>query len=941
MKLEEELRSKSRCEVHFDPISRQAYSVDASIYEIEPLGIVVPKNLNDLIEAVKIARDHLIPIIPRGAATGIAGGCLGSGLIFDLSKYFTKIHEINLEQEYVICEPGVIQDDLNRALLPFGYRLGPDTSTGNRATLGGMLANNAAGSHSLRYGQMVDHVLELDLLLATGELVTLDSHAPQSTKAQELRESALHIKEKYFEEIKKRFSPLPRRVSGYNLDTLLKPGAPNLASLVVGSEGTLGIVTRMKLRICKKPLHLALCVLHFDDLLPALKTLPELLTYHPLALEMIDRIILEQGRRAPAMAGKLEWLEGDPAVLFVAEFEGPTQDEAVARAQLFAFEMRNRQIGYAQQLIVDESKMDHVWDVRKAGLGLLLSRRTYTRAVAFIEDLSIAPTALPSFFEQFLPLLKKYHKEAGIYGHVGAGCMHIRPYMDFRSPEDLALMQTLMEEVSNLILAVGGALSGEHGDGRIRSWLNRKMFGEPLYQAFHELKEAFDPAYLMNPGKIIEGPPVDTDLRLSPQTEIRTIDTFLDFSREGGFALSADLCNGNGQCRKKEGVLCPSFQASGDEYDTTRARAQALRAVINSRVPLEDLYSPGMLDVLDLCIQCKGCKRECPSQVDMAKMKTEVLFQTYEKKGIPWRSRLFGSLATFFKWSSPLSTWVNGFVSSRVGKSLLGWMGIAKERTLPSLAKVRFSEGFKSSTVKKGPQVVLFNDTYTEFCTPEIGHAAVKVLEALGFQVVVLPWQCCGRPQISKGLLRQARDTAEELLQVYLPWAEKGIPIVGLEPSCILTLRDELRDFKLGPEVETLAEMSFTFDEFVARQMKGGKLPLILDIQPRPVKVHGHCYQKALSSTRWTLQILRSIPGYTVEELDTGCCGMAGSFGYEKEHAEFSLKIAELKLFPAIRNTTEKTLLIADGLSCRSQIAYGTDRRALHLAEALAELIRQ
>lgn len=938
-----DLRNLTTCELRFDPISRKCYSVDASIYEVEPLGVAIPKTKQDVIQAIQIAYRHKVPIIARGAATGITGGCLGTGLILDLSKYLNKICEINIEKEYVICEPGVVQDALNGSLSPHGYRLGPDTSTGNRATLGGMLANNAAGSRSLHYGCMVDHVIETEIVLATGEVLKFGPAASLPTQGLKghIYAEILRLRDQYRNEIQARFPQIPRRVSGYNLDQLLKPGIPNIASLIVGSEGTLGIVTEMKLRISKKPRSLALAVLHFDNKVEAMFHIPNLLSFHPFSLEMIDDQILEIGRHTHQMKNKLEWLVNKPEAIFVAEFEGATPTDAHDKARFFANEMEKQKIGFAQVVLTNPEQMDNIWQVRKSGLGLLLSRRTYSRAIAFIEDLSIPPEKLAPFMAKFTKYLALQGKEAGIYGHVGSGCMHIRPYMDLRMEKEIELFQKMMLDVSDMILECGGAMSGEHGDGLIRSWLNQKMFGDKIYQAFLEVKKIFDPSNLMNPGKIVHGPPVNEHLRLDPHTKITPIKTFFDFHREGGFELAADLCNGNGLCRKKEGVMCPSFQVTQDEYDTTRARAQALRSIINGKLPPDTICQPELLKILDLCIECKGCKSECPSQVDMAKMKAEVLYQHHQKYGYSFRSWLFGHVGTLFKLGFSFGNFFNKVTHSKLGKHLLDWVGITDKRNLPSVAPIRFSHWFQKNYIphEGRKQVVLFNDTYTEFIAPEIGIAAVKVLHALGYHPILPPWKCCGRPLISKGILKQAQNYGKALVETLYPYANSGIPIVGIEPSCILTLKDEFRDLHLGIKAQSISEASKTFDEFVAEHVVRGKLPLVLRVEPSEVLLHGHCYQKALVGTKATLKVLKAIPGFEVREIDSGCCGMAGSFGYEKEHYPFSLKIAELKLLPAVRSASSRTQIVADGISCRTQIEHGSSRHAVHLAQFLASLI--
>lgn len=940
--LENSLLQNTQAEVYFDAIHKQAYSVDASIYEIEPTGIVIPKSKEDIQQIIHIANEFKISLIPRGAATGITGSCLGYGLIVDTSKYLNRILEINYEEEYVICEPGVVQDELNKALAAKGYRLGPDTSTGNRATVGGMLANNAAGAHSLLYGKMIDHILEVEMALSNGQCVlfkeiddaTWNIKAAQEDTEGRIYREILRIKEIYKDPIIKHIPNIPRKASGYNLDELYKSPTLNVSKLIAGSEGSLGIVTSMKLRISRNPGLVGLCVLHFDSIEEGMRRIPELLTYQPIALEMIDHKIIEMGRLSPAMKGKLGWLKGEPAMVFVGELEADSKDALLRKLQRFA----DSKIGYAQVILTDPVEMASIWEVRKAGLGLLLSKRTYSRAIAFIEDLSIAPDKLADFMSEFLRYLESKNKEAGIYGHVGSGCMHVRPYIDLRKTDDVKLMVRMMEDVSTMVLKQGGALSGEHGDGRIRTWLNKKMFGDQVYQAFIDLKTAFDPRFLFNPGVIVDGPDVLNQLRLSPQTHIQQFSTFLNFDREGGFSLSADLCNGNGACRKKEGVMCPSFQATGNEYDTTRARAQALRSIINGRVPREEIAGHGVHDVLDLCLQCKGCKTECPSQVDMAKMKSEVLYQYQQKHGTPLRSVFFGNIGRLNQLSAPFSGLFNKLIKTDWVRDLLERLGITRFREVPLLAEERFSKWFNryqqpSSTDK----VVLFNDTYTEYNHPEIGQAAVKVLNAMGYEVIVPQWTCCGRPMISKGLLPQARKAAEAVINRFYEYANQGLPIIGLEPSCILTLRDELVDLVVTERADAVSKASITFDEFVAKHLD--RLPVKEHIAQ--VKVHGHCHQKALVGMKPTLEVLRAIPGFSVEEIKSGCCGVAGSFGYEKEHYDLSMKIGELKLLPFVRGCAEDVIIVADGVSCRSQIAHGANKTSHHLAEVLAKNISE
>lgn len=925
------LLAATTCELHFDEISRVVYSVDASIYEVKPLGIAIPRSQADLIKTVEIASRSNVPIIPRGAATGIAGGCLGEGLIVDISKYLCQILELNLEKKEVKCEPGVIQDDLNQFLAPHEYRLGPDTSTGNRATLGGMAANNAAGARSLLFGSMVDALKEVELLLSSGEMIHF---APLSEKewGQKLslqnREGDIYraletIRLGEREEIEAKYPPLPRRSSGYRLDELLKPFPLNPAKLIAGSEGTLGIISSLTLSIVPKLKKTELLLLGFKDILSAMRAVPKILEDSPISLELIDDKILKAAESAPSLRGKIYSLPKIPGALLVVEFpRGATY--------------RKMEGALFTELVQSEEAIENVWEVRKAGLGLLLSKRSYSRALAFIEDLSIPPKRLGDFMEQFLQLLQAKSKEAGIYGHAGPGCLHIRPYIDLRDKREVALMQEMMNEVSQLVIEMGGALSGEHGDGFIRSWLTEKLFGKKITSAFKLLKDAFDPLGLMNPHKIVNPLPVDKNLRKSPLAEPKT---FLSFDAAGGLSLSVDLCNGNGACRKQKEVMCPSFQVTHDEYDTTRARAQTLRHLLNEKgvdplsAPLAD---PKLHAILDLCIQCKGCKTECPSEVDMAKMKSEALYHYQEKQGYSLRNRVFAHLGFLSRCLFPIRFFHNGLIKSSLGKKIASFFGIVGP--IPSFAKMRFSEMAKKIVQPEGKPVILLIDTYTEFYCPEVGVAALHVINHLGYKALIPPWKCCGRPAISKGFLNHAKENAFQLSSELKKLPLENIELISLEPSCQFTLFDEFPEF-LPKELSK--EKWLSFDAFVFKHLPNdlqalSKKVAIQKVAVHKIVVHGHCHQKALLGMQTTFDLLKKLPGVAVSEIRAGCCGMAGSFGHEKEHADFSKRIGELSLLPYVRSLSEDTSIIANGFSCRSQINYHTGRKAEHLAEWLS-----
>ena len=965
----QELRDTLQGEVLSDPVSLAVYSVDASIYEIPPLAIAIPQHQDDLQKAVAIAKRHQIPLIPRGAATGIAGGAIGKGLIIDTAEYLHRILKIDPIKQQVTCEPGVVQNQLNAAVAPFGLRLGPDTSTGNRATVAGMLANNAAGSRSLRYGAMVHAICEVHLLLASGErlhLKPLDEHAfaekcALRTQEGEIYRTLAHLREHHAEEIKARYPPLPRRSSGYALDALLGPFPFSPARLIAGSEGTLGIITQMTLALAVPPGPGALLVLSFDTLEQALESIVTLLELQPLALELLDERILEAAIRSPAFQGHLKTLPLVPCTMLILELDAPTQSLLQVKIhEAHAYAARHTTATTILPLHTPEEQ-NEIWKVREAGLGLLLSKRSYKRAIAFIEDLSIPPQQLKAFMREFRALLQREGKEAGIYGHVGAGCIHIRPYLDLRDPAELTTMQRIMEETTALVLRFHGALSGEHGDGLIRSWLNPVLFGPRIMHCFEEIKRAFDPEGRMNPGKVlplspIQRPPTQgltTSLRLSPQTHVRSFQTFLDFSPEGGFPLSADLCNGNGQCRKQEGLMCPSFQAYGKEWHTTRARAQGLRAWVHEQLPDTSATSEKLLSLLEYCIECKGCKRECPSQVDMAKWKAEFLYQHQLKTGVPFRNRLFAHLGNLYHIASFAPTLSNWLLQRSWVRALLARLGITHIRPLPSVAKARFSASCSTPSChdhsslghppKTARSVVLCVDTYTEFLEPEIGVSAKGVLEALGIEVIVPKWRCCGRTYFSKGLLKEARAHATSFLQQYAPYAEKGLPLLHLEPSCFSMVHDDMEVLCKENTWKVVKQHTFLFDQFVLDYF-GSTLPTLpswLDFSHSPLNIdlHTHCHEKALQPNSATRTLLRRCKGVTLNEVDQGCCGLAGSFGYEKEHAEFSMHLGEKKLFSTLRTRPVGHICIANGLSCRNQIRDGTHLRPMHVAEWLFQCL--
>ncbi len=947
-----DLQKQVAGEVRFDAFSKMLYSTDASMYQIEPLGVVIPRHADDVVAALTVAREHGVPVLPRGGGTGLAGQTVGEALIIDMSPSMHQILELNPEEHWAWVQPGVVQDQLNAYLRPYGFLFGPDTSTSNRATLGGMIGNNSAGARSVLYGKTIDHVLELRVVLSDGStahLQPLDKAALEYTCRgsdfaaaiyREIDRIARHNRE----EIQERYPKILRRVSGYNLDEFVSAAPFNLAKMVVGSEGTLAVVTAAKVRIVPRPAATAVLVIHFDDMIASVEATGAVLAFQPSAVEMVDHQIINAARSAKEFEGRLPFLQGDPDAVLMAEFYGETPEEVTDKVTKLEASLRREKLGYAYAPALTAASQADVWKMRKAGLGLLMSTRDARKPLAFIEDTAVAPEKLPDFLRRFRQVIAKHDTTAGYYGHASVGCLHIRPGIDLKQPSEVDKMVAMIHEISDLVMEYGGSMSGEHGDGLARSWLNAKHFGPGIYQAFKEVKRAFDPDNRMNPGKVVDGPSPKENLRYNPVYEPIEIHTNLDFSRDGGFATAIDMCNGNGACRKLgEGTMCPSYMATLDEQHSTRGRANALRAILSGRLPHEQFVSKRLYDILDLCLECKACKTECPSNVDMAKLKYEFLSHYYAAHGTPWRVRLFANIATlnhFGHMLAPLSNWL---AQSALGTWMLQQARLAPQRAMPAFASRTFSQWFYHRPQPARPRsrgtVVLFHDTFVEYNSPDMGQAATQLLEEAGFAVELVARQCCGRPAISQGQLEQGRGYARHNIDLLFPYAQQGIPILGLEPSCILTLREDYLDLVPGPKAALVAEQACTIDEFLYRLHQDGKLDLEFTTAPKRLLLHGHCHQKALVGMAPTLAVLRLPRGYEVEEIPSGCCGMAGSFGYEAEHYDISMKIGAERLFPAVEAAADTVEIVANGMSCRQQIQHATGRQPRHLAEVLWEAV--
>jgi FAD/FMN-containing dehydrogenase/Fe-S oxidoreductase len=954
--LERELGKAIRGDVRFDAGSRLLYSTDASMYQMEPVGVVIPRDADDVRAAIETAAKHKVAILPRGGGTSLTGQTVNHALVLDFSRYMDQVLEVNAEELWVRVQPGLVQDNLNHHVRSLGLGFGPDTSTSSRATLGGMLGNNSGGSHSIAYGLTVEHVIELTTILADGSRavfgeVTADEFAAKcrapGLEGQIYREVA-RIRDAYADDIRTKYPPHWRRVMGYNLNELVPAigrrhatnGTLNMARLIVGSEGTFVSVVEAKMRLIRRPKKTAVEVIHYREIQEALESSSSLLETGPYAVELTDKMILDLARNNIEQSQRMGFVHGDPGAIMIVEYAGETDAEVRAKIEALDARRQRERFGYEAHVAYDTAEQQSIWKLRKAGLGLLLGMKGDKKPIAFVEDTAVAPQHLAEFVSRFREIFAKHDTEGAYYGHCSVGCLHIRPVIDLKTPRGLEQVKAIADEITDLVVRFNGTISSEHGDGRARSPYLERMYGPRIMQAFRELKRAFDPDNRMNPGNIVAPAGVTEHLRYGTQYTTWEPKTLLDFSEQGGFAASIEMCNGVGACRKTlEGTMCPSYMATKDEEHSTRGRANALRAVLSGRLPAKEFTGRRLYEVMDLCLECKGCKAECPSNVDMAKLKYEFLHHYYSANGLPLRNRLFGRIARMNRLGSRLPglfNWLSSLAPSRWALEKLA--GIDRRRPLPALAAQTFTDWFAGHTPPSAAprgEVVLFHDTFTTYNVPEIARAAVGVLEAAGYRVVLVDRKCCGRPLISKGMLGEAREHARWNVERLAPYARRGVPIVGLEPSCLLTLRDETVDLVRTDDARAVAKQSFLFEEFLMRE-RGRGLELAFGAQGKKALLHGHCHQKALVGTAPTVAALRWA-GFDVQEVDSGCCGMAGSFGFEREHYDISISLGNRRLAPAVKAAPAETEIVAPGISCRQQIQHLAGRRAKHPAEVLLE----
>ncbi|MFY0689931.1 MAG: FAD-binding protein [Cyclobacteriaceae bacterium] len=943
-----ELEERIEGDVLSDVMSLGMYATDASIYQINPVAVVIPKNEVDVEIALSIAHRHQVTILPRGGGTSLAGQTVGNSMILDFSKYMNNLLELNIDEGWVKVQPGMVRDVLNSQLAAHGFHFAPDPATSSRANVGGMVGNNSSGTKSVIYGKTVDHVLAADVILSTGQKMTLGELSPEAfdQKAKQddvegnIYQQFKRIVRENEEEIKLRFPKVMRRVGGYNLDEFIDKENWNLAKLITGSEGTLAVTTALKLNIVPLPKHKSVCVVHYTALLEAISSVELMLKYNPSAVEILDDTVIGLSRENLTTKHHCHFLDGDPKAILIVEFYGDTQKDVLDRPKEMINELKDSDFGYSYPLFPEGESYEDVWVIRKKGLGLMLGIKGEKKPLPFIEDAGIPIDVLPTYIDEVLKVCEKHNTKVAMYAHASVGVIHVRPILDLRQSQDIENLKNITEETFDLVMKYGGSWSGEHGDGLVRSAYNERFFGTKLYNVFKEVKLLFDPDNRMNPGKIVEAQTIEKNLRYGTTYSDTELHTEYHYQKEQGFKESVHMCTGVGECRKVlGGTMCPSFKATRDEEQSTRGRANALRLAMSDQTSGEGIDGDRIHEVMDLCLSCKACKSECPSNVDMAKMKSDVLQMYYDKNGTSLRDRLIrDSSKVAQKASGALASLINGFQKTGMFRALLeSSAGFDKRRRLPDFAKEPFYKWFEkreNKTVKSDAKVVLFADTYLNFHEPNIGISAVELLNSCGYEVILANVGCCQRPKISHGFLRDAKQEGVKTLLALKPYLDQGLNVVVCEPSCASALNDDLPDLIDDKELAKQAQQQvMMIDVFLMKEVEEGRLDKQFYSIAGDIKIHGHCHQKSLYGTA-SMKKLLGQNGHTVSEIPSGCCGMAGSFGYEKEHYELSRKIGEEVLFPAVREMKDESL-VACGFSCRHQIEDFTEVKPKHWVEVI------
>ena len=951
------LRKTVQGEVYFDDFSRGRYATDASFYQIMPLGVVVPKTWDDVETALEIAREEGVSVVPRGGGTSQSGQTVGAGLVLDMSKYLNKMLSFNAEAKECEVEPGIVLDHLNAQLKSSGLWFPVDVSTASRATIGGMAGNNSCGTRSIRYGIMRDNVISLDALLSEGsrfhfgELV--DDNAGGENFTTKLVRDLLKIGVREAAEIAANFPTLTRRVGGYNIDALV-PGANhiNLSELMIGSEGTLGLTTKLKLKLSKVPQNKVVGVCHFPTFHGAMDAAQHIVKLGPTAVELVDRTIMELARDIPIYRKTVEsFVKGRPDALLLVEFAEEDQAENLRRLKHLGELMND--LGFEDAVVeaIDPAFQKAVWEVRKSGLNIVMSMKSEGKPVSFIEDCAVPLEHLAEYTERLTQVFAKHNTTGTWYAHASVGCLHVRPVLNLKLENDANTMHAIAEEAFDMVKEYKGAHSGEHGDGLVRSEFHEKMYGPKLIQVFEEIKYLFDSKGLFNPGKIVHPPRMnDRSLfRYKPDYAVKDFKTEFDWSdysgAAGGFQGALEMCNNNGACRKFDAsVMCPSFRVTKDERDSTRGRANTLRLAISGQLGPDAFTSDDMMETMKLCVSCKGCKRECPTGIDMAKMKIEVLNQQQQKRGLSLHNRLIGYLPHY----APYAARISGLLNLRdeipgVAKLSEKITGFTAQRHLPKWRSDVFSPPSVEGP-EEGREVVLVGDTFNRYFEPENLEAARDVLVTAGYRVHHLNAKpkerplCCGRTFLSAGLVDQAKAEMARLLAAVKPFIQRNIPLVGLEPSCLLSFRDEIPGLLPGEESKAVSSRAFLFEEFIADEIEAGHFTLKLQkaLAPKAL-LHGHCHQKAFGVMGSVEKVLALIPELEVENVQSSCCGMAGAFGYGSATYDTSMAMAEMDLLPAVRGADADMMIVADGTSCRHQIKDGAQRQAKHVAVILKD----
>lgn len=930
--------------VRTDQMSRGLYSTDASIYQQFPLGVFTPRQRGEVRRALRLAYQYGVPVLPRAAGTSLAGQTTADGaLVLDISKHMDQLEEINADGRWAVVGPGMVRDTLNAKIADKGLMFAPETSTSNRANIGGMMGNNSSGMMSIRYGITMRHILGAWGFLADGSEFYFGRRSEMDERGCELLDKLMGIVNRNRKMIEERFPKVIRRVGGYSLDEFLGDD-PNLVKILCGAEGTLAFVTSVRVNLVPKPKVVVAMVAHFADLLESLRAVPTMVTHNPLSAEFMDGALIQMSLENPTTSPMMGWLRGKPEAVIPVEMDGDTLAECEAKIDALIAELKAKGFGYEFVKLMTPQERYEVVEVRKAGLGVMERMPGDWKPISFIEDACVPVESLADYAAGVLEICRSEGIRVMTYGHASVGVLHLKPIVNLKTQEDRDKCVRISRRCMELCRSFGGSWSGEHGDGIARGAYNELFWGDEMIGVFREVKRLFDPKGIMNPGKIFDTPPVMGPLRFTNGYQHSTYKSKFHYRSDGGFESAVEMCNGVGACRKLgSGTMCPSYMATRDEQDTTRGRANALRMAMSNQLGPDAMTSEALHDVMDLCLECKACKSECPSNVDMAKMKSEFLYNYQKKHGKKFRSRVFAMSPDAAKMNAGLlAPLVNTALSIPIVRRIVASiMGVAPERELPKYATKSFPKWFARRKRRKlgpdAPEVVLFDDTYVNYHEPSMGVWSVRVLERLGYRVRLASAGCCCRPMISKGFLDEAKSRGLQTMRNLDVYARKGLPILTLEPSCCTALKDDLPD--LIEDVELGARVSkavMPIEDFLEREFLAGKIKVDLPAAKKRYLLHGHCHQKSMNATGPLKRLMGSVDGKPrVEEVDSGCCGMAGSFGYEAEHYEISQKIGEQRLFPAVRGAEAGTQVIANGFSCRHQIHDATGVKPVHFIEAL------